>query len=106
MRTALLFFLVVGLTACATTKKAFKPLTQLFEPIHLEEGMTKDEVASKFYCKTPEKKLLEDGTEVWIYTVGYGMLAANDRHARQLGGYEWLIYFNDGKMVDEKCYQY
>jgi hypothetical protein len=106
MKSLLIVIVLLQTIGCATSKKVFQPVTKLFNPIHLEEGMTKQQVTDQFYCQKPSKSKLSNGIDVWVYSNGQGMSAAGDRHAQQLGGYDWYVYFKDGLLVKERCVDY
>jgi hypothetical protein len=104
-----LIFLVVLLSlvgsGCATTKRMCYPIVNAFKPIHIEIGMTKDEVADQF-AFSPEKMNLPGDKAIWIYRMGQGLSVANDKDAVCLGGYEWLFYFNDEYLIKHRRYDF
>lgn len=99
------------LFGCATTKKIICPIAAFLKPIHIEVGMNPDDVIREFTRK-PNKTILyvdNDGftsIEIWVYTMGQGLSAAKDRHSKQLGGYDWYVYFANNEVIGHKCYEY
>jgi hypothetical protein len=111
MNRIIMLVLLISMIGCATTKKILHPVAEFFKPIHIELGMTEQEVIKEFE-RQPDSNVFyldEQGfasINVWTYKMGQGLSAASNKYAKQIGGYEWVLHFKDGVLLKDKCYNF